>query len=176
MTTLSALAIIDSSLQFLLLDGTSSRADDFAYDARSAGLTVRAVRGGKMRTPAGLFDEFAAAFQFPWYFGQNWDAFIECMSDLDWLEPGLGYLVMIRDAAELLADESASLPIFAAAMARATIEFATPIERGAWWDRPAIPFHVLLVGNSDETNQMVAQWGAAGVETEWFNWTPRIDP
>ncbi|WP_425308777.1 hypothetical protein AADG42_08460 [Ammonicoccus fulvus] len=34
---------------------------------REAGLTVRCVRGVKMRGFAGLMDEFAAALQFPYY-------------------------------------------------------------------------------------------------------------
>jgi hypothetical protein len=42
-----------------------------------AGLTVRMTRGRKMRTVDGLFDEMAAALQFPCYFGANWDAFSE---------------------------------------------------------------------------------------------------
>jgi len=48
---------------------------------------VRLVRGAKMRTTARLFDEISAAFQFPCYFGENWDALDECLNDIDWL-PG----------------------------------------------------------------------------------------
>ncbi|QIS02446.1 hypothetical protein F5X71_09020 [Nocardia brasiliensis] len=52
------------------------------------GYRVVHVRGQRMRTTTELFAEFAAAFQFPWYFGQNWAAFDECMTDLDdWLPP-----------------------------------------------------------------------------------------
>ena len=29
--------------------------------------------------------EFSVAFQFPWYFGENWAAWDECATDLDWL-------------------------------------------------------------------------------------------
>ena len=37
----------------------------------------------EFRSVAAVFDEFAAAFQFPYYFGRNKDAFDECMRDLD---------------------------------------------------------------------------------------------
>src|SRR5947207_12960021 len=61
-----------------------------AADARStlAGLdrpgghaTVRFVRGYKATTTADLFDELAAALQFSDYFGENWDALVDCLSD-----------------------------------------------------------------------------------------------
>jgi RNAse (barnase) inhibitor barstar len=33
-----------------------------------------------------LFDTYANQFCFPDYFGENWDAFIDCMSDLSWID------------------------------------------------------------------------------------------
>ncbi|NGY75562.1 hypothetical protein F6Y02_01625 [Bacillus megaterium] len=42
-------------------------------------------------------DEWAAALQFPDYFGENWAAFDECLNDLDWL-PADRYILFITDA------------------------------------------------------------------------------
>src|SRR5437879_2485828 len=64
-------------------------------------LLVRVLRGQKMSTPAGLFDEFAAALQFPYYFGENWNAFDECINDLEWLRSS-AYLLIIVNADQLL--------------------------------------------------------------------------
>lgn len=36
-------------------------------------------------TSDGFFKEYSAAFQFPAYFGENWNAWDECACDLDWL-------------------------------------------------------------------------------------------
>ena len=55
---------------------------------RKLQLTVRTVRGRKIRTVGRLFDEMAAALQFPYYFGENWPAFDECLADIDWLADG----------------------------------------------------------------------------------------
>lgn len=58
-------------------------------------ILLRHVRGTKMGSPRQLFDEWAAALQFPPYFGENWSAFDECLNDLDWLPPGPCVLVIL---------------------------------------------------------------------------------
>lgn len=70
---------------------------------REQGLETRWLRASKMRTANALFDEVAAALQFPPYFGDNWDALDECLNDLDWLE-GDSAALFILDADQLLRD------------------------------------------------------------------------
>jgi barstar (barnase inhibitor) len=74
--------------------------------------TVRFVRGWKCRTLDRLFGEFGAALQFPYYFGENYPAFAECLSDLSWMPKDKLVLIIVR-VNEMLADE--------------------PIEMGAFW-------------------------------------------
>jgi Barstar (barnase inhibitor) len=64
---------------------------------------VRVLRGRKSATRAAFFDEAAAALQFPYYFGENWRAFDECVTAL-WT-PGDATLLLIADAHLLLAEE-----------------------------------------------------------------------
>jgi RNAse (barnase) inhibitor barstar len=59
------------------------------------------VRGRKSCDDANFFDELGAALQFPYYFGENWNAVWDC---INWLR-GLSYLV-IFDSAENLLSES----------------------------------------------------------------------
>ncbi|MFO0308668.1 MAG: barstar family protein, partial [Pseudanabaena sp.] len=59
------------------------------------------LRGTKMRTVTGFFNEIAAAFQFPVWFGENWDAFIDIVRDRSWLS---GTIVTVYDANLLLID------------------------------------------------------------------------
>lgn len=61
--------------------------DDFAATRgfRRAAPVVRIMRGTRCQNVDRLFQEWAAALQFPYYFGHNWDAFDECLADLNWL-------------------------------------------------------------------------------------------
>jgi hypothetical protein len=80
---------------------------DYAYKLnyeKGSELAVRVVRGSKMRRLNDLYDEFAAALQFPNYFGENWDAFDECMADLEWL-PTTGYVLLISNTTDVLSEE-----------------------------------------------------------------------
>ena len=43
------------------------------------------IRGELCRTLDDFFREVSSAMRFPHYFGWNWAAFDECMTDLEWL-------------------------------------------------------------------------------------------
>lgn len=85
--------------------------------AAPEGFRVRELRGSRMRTLAALYDECAAALQFPYYFRPNKDSFDECLLGLDdTLGAAPGYVLAIRDADELLADAPGERAWFAAAI------------------------------------------------------------
>ncbi|MFC9965964.1 barstar family protein [Nocardia ignorata] len=107
------------------------------YDA-PADYRVRELRGTKMRDVTTLFDEFAAAFQFPYYFGANKDAFDECLRDLDdFVGDAPGYVAVVRTADDLLADEPTERAWFEAAMR----------DCAAYWSRRDVVFRVVLQGD-----------------------------
>lgn len=56
------------------------------FHASSSGSYISYIRGHRCQTEDAFFCEISASFQFPWYFGENWAAFDECMCDLDWLK------------------------------------------------------------------------------------------
>ncbi len=60
---------------------------------------------------AAIMEQMSAALKFPEYFGKNWDALADCLSDLpDWLEPGAkGYMIIITSAGLLAAAETGGL-------------------------------------------------------------------
>jgi hypothetical protein len=104
---------------------------------------IRKVRGNKSSTVAEFFNEVGAAFQFPYYFGENWPAFSECITDLDWLV-GDVYLMLISRANLLFSN--AGIDDFRNLMrilADANREWMTPnkyIPR----ERSATAFHVIF--------------------------------
>jgi RNAse (barnase) inhibitor barstar len=53
---------------------------------------------GEMMTETGsLMMEFARVLKFPDYFGGNWDALGDCLTDLSWLEDVRSHLVLAID-------------------------------------------------------------------------------
>jgi hypothetical protein len=112
------------------------------------GAAVRVVRGRKSRTVERFFDEVSAALQFPYYFGENWDAFDEMIADLDWL-PAEAYLLVFTEADLTLVDEDdEKLRILIDTLSLARDEWLTPnqyIPR----QRPQTPFHVVLQCNDE---------------------------
>ena len=83
---------------------------------------VRFVRGHKMRTLGGVFDELSAACQFPYYFGENYAALAECLGDLDWLNSS-SFVLMISGFSELLADELVEMAALSRALATGIDEY-----------------------------------------------------
>lgn len=131
---------------------------------QDSALLVRAVRGRKTRTVSGFFDELAAALQFPYYFGENWNAFNDCMTDLDWLPFEPGIVIVVYGAGEVLADaDPAELNTLVRQVTSICREWAEPVEHGEAWDRPSVPFHVALQGEGPED---FVRWARAGAELQ----------
>lgn len=129
---------------------TPSEGYDFAWRHRRSGIEARVVRGARMRTVLDFWSEFAAVMQFPPYFGHNWPAFDECMTDLEWL-PARSYLVVVLDASQMLIEEPDSDYRTAAKHLGIVAEaWSEPVSQGEYWDRASVPFHfVLQVGPSE---------------------------
>ena len=64
-------------------------------NAEQSGAFVAHVRGDLCQTAEDFFREISSAMRFPYYFGWNWDAFDECINDLEWLK--FSYLLIIID-------------------------------------------------------------------------------
>lgn len=144
----------------LLVAGSSDACNWVRGIERGARITLaaRTIRGRKASTKTAFFDEVAAACQFPYYFGENWDAFYDCLADLEWLRAD-GILLCLADAEHVLED--------------AKSEFATMVEvLGAAvreWNEPALPkrprpFHVVLQVQPGHEAAVTAAWAACKVD------------
>ena len=111
-----------------------ARAEDFKSGLDSLGLRVLEGSVADIRTDEELFSVVASAMQFPDYFGHNWDALDECLSDMEWL-PAEGYLLVLRDAAEGWSQSPYELGRFVTAW----------LEAGEHWVEEQTPFHLVFV-------------------------------
>ena len=97
------------------------------------GPKLRWLRGGHMRTKAGLLDEWSAAAQFPPYFGGTWDAFRDALAEV----PETGFAFFVLEADQLL---GGAPPQEAVTLAAILLEVAE--ETGGR------PFHVVFQAES----------------------------
>lgn len=118
------------------------------------GFVSKVLRGRKCRTSAGLFAEFARAFDFPDYFGHNWDALEECLADLEWV-PAKGYVLILTDAEQVLPDDEEDYATFLEVMSDAGEAWGSG-QAGMGTQR-AKPFHVLLAV-SEQGKSKRAHW------------------
>lgn len=170
MTDAQVLTTVAAEFRPLLLEGDPQSIGSAVMGWGESGLNARVVRGRKMRTLGGLLDEFAAAMQFPLYFGENEDAFDECIAELENLPAGEGYVVIIAEPDQVLVDEEAArFSWLVRSLASAAHGWAQPVEFGEWWDRPAVPFHVVLAGDSVQLERATRRWFDAGVATVPFH-------
>ena len=61
--------------------------------------------------------------------------------------PGEGYVVTVTNPDQVLADAGRDeLRWLAESLERAAETWRQPVALGEWWDRPVVPFHVVLAG------------------------------
>jgi RNAse (barnase) inhibitor barstar len=122
---LSILAATPSTVTNLMMAWTPAHAE---WD-------ILRVRGNKSTDEARFFDELAAALQFPYYFGENWNAVWDCITDLSWLR-GASFLLIFDSAQHLLSESDRGFRFFLKALNDAhdswravTTDFADGVRR-----------------------------------------------
>lgn len=117
-----------------------------------------------MRRAMALFDEFGATMQFPDYFGENWPALDECLSDLSWM-PAKAYAVVVTRAEQVLREEPIEmLGLLAGLFVKVANTWAVSVRKGEAWDRREVPFHFVLQVAPEHNDEFSLRWGALGVE------------
>ena len=160
---------LDAPLFHLVLD---TRADFFwsaqrwyLYDKCRVG--SRIIRGWKSHTAKSFFDEFAAAFQLPSYFGENWNAFDECINDLDWM-PASAYIVFISDVDQVLPGEPIDFNILIRQLKHAAEEWTQGRTFNPSFPTPPTPFHIVFhcaLEKEQEVRKRLADAGLENIDT-----------
>jgi len=119
---------------------------------------IRLIRSQNMCCDRDMFNEVSAAYQFPYYFGCNWNAFNECITDLVWL-PADSYITAIADYDYLINKWPDGAKYLIDSLLYAAEEWSKPINQGEKWDRPAKSFHIILHSSSDIISSFLQKHG-----------------
>lgn len=82
-----------------------ARADEALAAARVARLDAARVDLAGAADKDALLERMAQALGFPEWFGRNWDALEDCLSDLSWRAGAAGHAVLIERQGELPLDD-----------------------------------------------------------------------
>lgn len=122
------------------------------------GFSIFELDALQMKNLNGFYDEISSALKMPDYFGRNFNALDECLTDLEWLSSN-GYLIVVRNAELLLSDETFdSLEGLLSIFSKAGKEWAIEVNEGNPWDRKAIPFHVILEISEDADSDSIVKY------------------
>jgi hypothetical protein len=150
--------------RFHILIGDKSDVDRYAARLRfGAGseIAVRVLRGQNMEHIESFYDELAAVLQFPLYFGRNWAALDECLSDLEWL-PADAYLLILANAPSILKSAgSGDAEAFLKLLSQTCSEWASGSSLGGGLARKPKPFHVVFHAEVVEAEQFLDRVEAA---------------
>ena len=118
-------------------------------------MQVHVLEGSKMKSIGGLLDEFARVLRFPDYFGHNFNALKDCLTDLSWTGAE-GHILVILDVGQLLQRETVDdLRAFFGILAASCGAWSSPVSGQGAWDRPARPFHALLQAAPGERDNLL---------------------
>ncbi|MBI4989702.1 MAG: barstar family protein [Rhodocyclales bacterium] len=111
---------------------------DLLAAAEAAGFAICRIDLAMVRDKTALFERLAIAFEFPDWFGHNWDALADCLGDLSWITTD-GYLLVLEHCdgfrASQAEDFATALQVFAAAAAA--------------WREDNVPFWILVDMHAD---------------------------
>jgi hypothetical protein len=105
----------------------AARIDEVVAAVRDSGLAAARI---DLSQP--VFEAFSQALGFPGWFGRNWDALEDCLTDLSWREAA-GDVLLIERSEALAADERGTLLDVLAAAAE-------------FWAGERRPFFAVFVG------------------------------
>jgi Barstar (barnase inhibitor) len=107
------------------------RADEILEAAGGGTLRIARIDLAQVRGKESLMQHIAHALEFPRWFGGNWDALEDCLTDLSWSKSG-GHVLLIEGAAGLPGDELGILVDILASAA-------------SWWAERNHPFFAVFV-------------------------------
>ncbi|MDB9513546.1 barstar family protein [Kamptonema animale CS-326] len=111
--------------------------DELSSLCQQHGLQFFHIEGKDIASKTDLLKASAKAMSFPAYFGSNWDAFEDCITDLDWVA-AKGYILLYSQPENFArnnpSDWATAIDIF-----RSAVEY---------WQATSTPMSVLIKANN----------------------------
>jgi hypothetical protein len=133
-------------------------------DALTFGNYTVHIRGAHCSTMPAVFQEFASALQFPYYFGYNLDALYECLCDVfddPRAEKFDGLLVAIWDADKVLSGDAEALRSLSSLLNDVAVELSAPTGVVAGVRSRNRSMQVVLHFEDEVAAREVARWESA---------------
>ncbi len=114
---------------------------ELALEAKRLRYTLFHVSAAKLKSKDQFLSHTALALRFPEHFGQNWDAFEDCLTDLAWIEEDEKGYVLVFDHLEEFSQAAGKQLEMAAEILIDVAEF---------WEEQGMLFLALFVGPGGE--------------------------
>lgn len=112
----------------------------------------------KMVDWEGFSKAMASVLEFPEYYGDNWDAFMDLIRDLSWLSvPKL--TILIYNSEYLFRSQTSDKQTFQECINEAGAFWKNPSENGGWEDDLPKPFHVIL-----KSSEVISEFNAPKID------------
>jgi hypothetical protein len=105
--------------------------------AASGGLDFLQIDFQNVKAKAGFLKKLAHALNFPDYFGMNWDALSDCLTDLSW-KPATGYVLLLKNLGIFMENAPEDWKI-----AKSILDSSAN-----YWKEKAVPFYIILTDQS----------------------------
>lgn len=146
------LAAVDNPMIHWLPEQLKDR-EAIAIATGDLGFATFVIDAASIRSTVDLFDALAEAMNFPSYFGRNWMAVVDLLTDLSWAGQHLGYVLLLTNAERLPFLPGSAWSHLLCALEDAVHQWRD--ERGEYGDRSGpIPFHVIFSGGDDMRGEL----------------------
>jgi RNAse (barnase) inhibitor barstar len=125
---------------------------------------VFVINGRNCKNDVDLFHEFARTMNFPSYFGNNWDAFSECIGDLEWISAP-AYVIYIINAEKLLeGEEESKFKILIEILEYNAKEWSQGRIEQYNVDHAITPFHIVFLCDERDSDIFISKLTRASVK------------
>ncbi|MBI5389401.1 barstar family protein [Candidatus Woesearchaeota archaeon] len=71
--------------------------DSLKYDLKKQNYIILEIDGSNIENESMLFQAFSQSLKFPDYFGRNWNALYDCLTDLMWIKGKWRLAILIKN-------------------------------------------------------------------------------